>query len=110
MKPTQNNHMPPLGHKSTYLPTETRFKLCTSFNLPYLKCEKACRCIPQARARVVPAVVPPASADTCHATRHLLQDGGGHAAEVRELHRAGAQEQEQQRRVRGEDLDAEERN
>ena len=41
--------------------------------------------------------------------RHLLQDGGGHEAEVRELHRAGAQEQQQQR-VRGEDLDAEERN
>ena len=27
--------------------------------------------------------------------RHLLRDGGGHAAEVRELHRAGAQEQQQ---------------
>jgi len=43
MKPTQPNHVPPLGH-NIYQPTDTRYNFLQIFDFPCLKCEQAFRC------------------------------------------------------------------
>ena len=92
MKPTHHSHVPPLGQK-IYQPTETRYNVCTDLIFLVLSARKPADALHIQYVHELPSMVP----QLVLVMRHFSRDVGGQAVQVRDVHRAGAHNQQHHR-------------